>query len=110
MNKSYGPCVGCNTALMWVKNLTNVDERIKERVLHRMMYEFDKSIPVKPKFHPGKYGHKYDSLTCGNCGHTIKIIDNFCSNCSFAIEKNDSSEERDTYEKICREEVSKYMS
>ncbi|MCR5720025.1 MAG: hypothetical protein K6F84_05620 [Lachnospiraceae bacterium] len=84
--ESISPMVGCNTAITWVENLKNVDDAIRNRVLKRMIYEFSKDIPVKPKFHKGKYGHKYDHYTCGNCGHGINIYDKFCPNCGFRIE------------------------
>ena len=87
MSKNHGPMVGCSTALTWVENLKDVDNNIKERVLSRMRYEFDKDIPVAPKYHKGKYGKKYDYLTCGQCGHGITVTDKFCSGCGYAIGK-----------------------
>ena len=88
MRKEYGVMVGCSTAITWVENLKDVDENIKMRVLSRMHYEFDKDIPVPPKFHKGKYGKKYDYYTCGHCGNGISFeVDHFCSNCGFAIDK-----------------------
>lgn len=88
MSKDYGIMVGCETALTWVENLSGVDEMIKERVLHRMRYEFDKDIPVKPRFNKGKYGPRYDSYSCGNCGTTIsEAWHEYCPNCGFRIDK-----------------------
>lgn len=87
MSKNYGPMIGCSSVIAWIENLKNVDDTIKERVLARINYEFDKDIPVSPKFHKGKCGKQYDSYTCGNCGTTIKrgITSNYCDNCGFAI-------------------------
>ena len=87
MSKSYGTMVGCKAAITWVTNLKNIDENTRERLLARMNYEFDKDIPVKPKFHKGKYGKQYDNYTCGNCGSTLfnGVTSNYCSNCGFAI-------------------------
>ena len=28
----------------------------------------------KPKFHPGRYGKKFDYHTCGQCGATVDVI------------------------------------
>lgn len=87
MSKSYGQCVGCEYALTWVENLTGVDEIIKERVLNRMRYEFDKDIPVKPKFRKGIYGKKYDNYSCGNCGYGgLQVHEVYCAHCGFRID------------------------
>lgn len=32
---------------------------------------FKAEIGAKPKFHKGKYGKKYDTYTCGNCGSEL---------------------------------------
>ena len=87
-NNDYGPMVGCETAIMWVENLKDVDTNIKERVIRRMKYEFQKDIPVLPRFNKGRYGHKYDSYSCGNCGAGIDaVLYKFCPNCGYAIRK-----------------------
>jgi uncharacterized OB-fold protein len=39
----------------------------------------------EPKFHKGKYGKNYDYHTCGNCGRTIIITDNYCPKCGTRI-------------------------
>ncbi len=80
--------VGCQTALTWVNELKGVDENIKMRVLSRMQYEFDKDIAVKPRFNKGKYGARYDSYSCGNCGTTIaEAWHEYCPRCGFRIGK-----------------------
>lgn len=90
MSESYGPMVGCETAITWIENLKDVDNNIKERVVRRMRYEFAKDMPVPPKFHKGRYGKKYDYFTCGNCGAGIdQVLNNFCPNCGFAISKKE---------------------
>lgn len=40
---------------------------------------------IKPKFHKGKYGTKYDSWTCGNCGAELvySVCENYCHNCGY---------------------------
>ena len=96
MEIEFGPMVGCETAMGWVSNLSNVDENIKIRVLRRMQYEFAKDIPVKPKFHKGKYGKKYDNFTCGQCGFGLsEVVWDFCPKCGYAIGKREYKERAD---------------
>ena len=93
MSKDYGTMVGCNTAITWVQNLTGVNDQIRQRVLSRMAYEFDKDIPIKPKFHKGIYGHQFDHYTCGHCGFGIdESVYHYCPNCGFRIAKNEYDE------------------
>ena len=93
MSESFGPMVGCESAITWVENLKEVDEEIKVRVIRRMRYEFNKDMPVKPKFHKGKYGKKYDYFTCGQCGFCIDVtIDKFCPNCGYMVGKAEYKE------------------
>lgn len=44
---------------------------------------FKAEIGAKPKFHKGKYGKKYDTYTCGNCGSELNrgLIENYCDIC-----------------------------
>lgn len=86
----FGVMVGCQDALNWLKSLhvSPKDANMKERVLNRMKYEFSKNEPVEPKFSPGKFGHKYDSYTCGNCGYLLKTGYRYCPNCSYRITDN----------------------
>ena len=84
MSKSYGMMCSYESAIAWAEQ--QPESTVRDCVLARMRYERDKAIPVKPKFHPGKYGHRYDSYTCGNCGTTIaQIWHNYCPKCGFAI-------------------------
>ena len=48
---------------------------------------FKAEIGAKPKFHKGKYGKKYDTYTCGNCGSELNrgLIENYCCNCGYKI-------------------------
>ena len=92
MSKSYGMMVGCKDVIAFVlqhtQTTTKEEVELKERVLNRMRYEFDKDIPVPAKFHKGRYGHKYDTWTCGNCGAGVPEVGwKFCPNCGFAIKR-----------------------
>lgn len=44
---------------------------------------------IKPKFHKGKYGKKYDSYSCGNCGVTAFENEKYCFRCGYPIWWND---------------------
>ena len=87
----YGAMVGCETAIMWIENLKGVDEHIQERVLNRVRYEFEKDIPVPVKYMKGKYGRKYDTWSCGHCGHGISETQaragRFCGQCGYRIKE-----------------------
>ena len=71
-------------ALNWLRSL-DAPVKEKECVLRRIEYEFDRDIPVKPKFHKGRYGRKYDYYTCGNCGFGTSKSEKYCRNCGFRI-------------------------
>ena len=91
MSKSYGTCVGCADAIKWVQGIEPKDKKdaeTKERVIHRMQYEFDKDNPVPVRFRRGLYGSKYDEYLCGNCGYTVShhTLWKYCANCGFAID------------------------
>lgn len=57
------------------------------RMTHRFEYLVDQADPVRPKYHKGIYGKKYDNWTCGNCGCEINhdVVQNYCWNCGHAI-------------------------
>ena len=102
MNRDYGTMIGCNSSITWVQNLQGVNDSIKERVLARMAYEFDKSIPVKPKFHKGLYSSSHSYYICGNCGTSIQEAHwHFCPNCGFRIAKSEHEEkQRDEFTQL----------
>lgn len=56
-----------------------------ECALNRFIYLAERLQPIKPKFHKGQYGKKYDSYTCGACGHVVAVTYRFCSNCGREI-------------------------
>jgi len=42
-------------------------------------------IGCVPKFHKGIYGSKFDSHTCGNCGASLYVTNNYCHNCGYRV-------------------------
>lgn len=82
------PMVGEKDALDFLLNMTvrAEDEETLCRVIKRVKYRFDQCVPVKPVFHKGKYGKKYDTWTCGNCGRSLpEAVWKYCPNCGYAI-------------------------
>lgn len=92
MSKSYGVMVSMDDAIKFVKNLDFRDDplqaNIRDRVINRLEYERDKTIPVKPVKHIG--GRRFeDCYTCGNCGGSLELpISSYCRNCGFRISKS----------------------
>lgn len=54
-----------------------------ETVINRLEYHRDQAEGVKPKYHKGISIKNY--YTCGNCGRTVDIIDDFCGKCGYRI-------------------------
>ena len=54
-----------------------------ELIINRLDYHHRQAVGVKPKYHKGMTCQDY--YTCGNCGKTVTINDDFCSGCGFAI-------------------------
>ena len=52
-------------------------------VVNRLDYHRRQAEGVKPKLHKGIYIHDY--YTCGNCGRTAHVEDNYCARCGFLI-------------------------
>ena len=82
-SNGYGIMCGEEDALTFLYSLPVSEKR--DRTIERVRYRFDQTKPVKPKFHKGHCGKKYDSYTCGHCGHGITVINNYCPNCGFVI-------------------------
>ena len=72
-------------AIAWAER--QPDSSVKEYALNRMRYEAQKAEPIKPRFHKGKYGTKYDSYTCGKCGDVIGVTWKYCAACGKAIDR-----------------------
>lgn len=80
------PMIGCKDAVEWVRSQQVIDVDIQERVINRMEYEFEKDLGTPPTYHKGKYGSKYDSWTCGNCGHGLaEPYWKFCPNRGYKV-------------------------
>lgn len=85
---SIGIMIGIDEAVTYLENLQPVDKTDTfQRIANRLRYVMAKDVGVKPKFHKGHYGHKFDHWTCGNCGATTKdgVGDTFCRNCGYRI-------------------------
>ena len=54
-----------------------------EVVINRLEYHRAQAQGIKPKYHSGMTLKDY--YTCGNCGHHVKIEDDYCSNCGYMI-------------------------
>ena len=54
-----------------------------EVVINRLKYHRNQAEGVKPKWHRGQSIKDY--YTCGNCGRTVRIEDNFCAGCGYRI-------------------------
>ena len=81
--------IGCTDAINWVARQIVDDADVQDCVVNRMIYQFEKEEGSKAKYHKGKYGSRYDSYTCGNCGHTIsEAYWKYCPNCGYRILKD----------------------
>lgn len=40
---------------------------------------------IKPKYHKGMYGRKYDFHTCGACGFGVNVVYEYCPKCGTRI-------------------------
>ena len=78
---------GIAEAIEWLETRTLKTDDMPGRIVNRLRYIQAKDEGVKPKFHKGHYGKKYDSWTCGNCGSVIRgdVGDNYCQNCGYRI-------------------------
>lgn len=86
--ESYGMMCSYNDAIAWAER--QPDSTVKDCAIRRMRYERDKTMPVRPKYHKGHYGKKYDTWSCGNCGAGLPEAHwRFCPNCGFAIAKRE---------------------
>ena len=85
----YGECVSSEEAIEIFQARmpeNRKDAEKYQRAINRFIYLAERLQPVKPKFHKGQYGKKYDSYTCGSCGTTLSIIHKWCYNCGCAVD------------------------
>ena len=53
-------------------------------IISRLEYHRSQAEGVKPKYYKADSAlHSY--YKCGNCGHRLDIINNFCPNCGYMI-------------------------
>ena len=90
-----GRCVGIDDALEMFEVFVpdaiaasdyevNADEY--EYALNRFRWCASRVVPMQAKYHKGKYGKKFDSYTCGSCGHILDVGYKYCPNCGRAID------------------------
>ena len=85
ISEDYGEMMAYSDAIGWAEECAP-DKTGKYQVWARMLYERDRTMPVKPKFSKGQCGRKYDSWICGKCGRWgLQVTDNYCPNCGFRI-------------------------
>jgi ribosomal protein L40E len=79
--------VGIDEAVEWLEAKTFKADDMPNRIINRLRYVQAKDEGVKPKFHKGMYGKKFDSWTCGNCGAATLdgVGDNYCRKCGYKI-------------------------
>ena len=57
-----------------------------ERLIRTMRRALVSRYPAEPKYLPGKFGAKYDSYTCRNCGFGVnQSFYNVCPSCGQAL-------------------------
>ena len=84
---NYGMMCGIDDAIEWLQTKTFKADDMAHRTIERLKYVRDKDVGVKPRFHKGHFGKKYDTWTCGHCGAPTKdgVGDTFCRNCGYRI-------------------------
>lgn len=86
---SYEIMCGIDQAIRYLQDSQPRDTKddMPQRIISRLQYIQDKDEGVKPKFHKGHYGKKYDYWTCGHCGATTLdgVGDTYCRNCGYRI-------------------------
>ena len=75
--ESYGMMCSYNDAIAWAER--QPDSTVKDCAIRRMRYERDKTTPVRPKYHKGHYGKKYDTcydvLNCRGSSESNKALE-----------------------------------
>ena len=81
---------GIDDAIKYLKTIKpekKEDVSMPERIINRLEYHRAQAIGMKPKFHKGQYGRKYDSWTCGNCGRVLSkdVLNKYCEGCGYRV-------------------------
>lgn len=91
---SYGLMMGGQDAVRCLEMYQdNFPDEIKteefcdeyERVLNRVRYEVDRSVPVTPKKQEAKVKSYGTFYSCGECGANMAVYQKFCWKCGRAI-------------------------
>ena len=79
-----GQCCGIDEAIRIIRE-ANEEHSIPlaELVINRLEYHRGQAEGRKPKHNPGAVLKDY--YTCGNCGHMVKVENNFCPDCGYRI-------------------------
>ena len=67
--------------------LKTIEENKMELSVPRAERAFRAEFGMKPKYHKGKYGKKYDTWTCRQCGSELVhgVCENYCHNCGYRV-------------------------
>lgn len=85
-----GPIHNPRVALVLFERLAGgeVDLLNDETLIRTIRRALVSRYPAEPDFRPGKYGAKYDSYTCRNCGFGVnEAFYKVCPNCGPALTK-----------------------
>lgn len=91
---SYGLMMGGQDAVRFLEMYQdNFPDEIKteefcdeyERVLNRVRYEVDRSVPVQPKKQEARVKSYGTFYSCGECGHGLRVEYKHCPCCGRRI-------------------------
>lgn len=89
MSGDFGTMCGISQAVEYLADVPprKKDDDMPQRIIARLRYVRAKDEGIKPKYHKGLYGNKYDHWTCGNCGAETRdgVGDTYCRNCGYRI-------------------------
>ena len=95
MGKTYGKMVNGEDALKFfgVLLLDNIPEEVKDddfvdayqEAYNRINYAVNRLIPIRPKVVKAVTRSFHDYYVCGECGNSLEVTDNHCSECGRQI-------------------------
>lgn len=96
MSESYGTMMSGKDALKLLDEVCSEVDASKHgkgfseslsRMKNRFAYHIGQAEQMKPKYHKGRHGSRYDWWTCSNCGCelTHDVGQNYCWNCGHMI-------------------------